>query len=117
MDDLRSAAVAALEEGESVLRAAELSDHEKDGWSPGFAKMVADGMSACGWFVEMGFKLPGNFGYWLFRIKEGRISMESSHRELDAAVDKASAALYHLEKEWDRQWAERTGDSQAGEPA
>jgi hypothetical protein len=105
--------VAALEEAERLLRAAQLSDNEPDGWSAEFAEMLADGMAACRWFVRMGFKPPGSFGYWLFRITEGQIWTLSSHRDLDAAVDRASSAVSELEREWDRQWAERTGGSGA----
>lgn len=99
IDQLRWAAVAALEDAEALLCRAELSADEKDGWTPDFAKMLADGIAACRWFVSMGFATPGNFGYWLFRIKEGHISVESSHKELDSAVDAASRALYDLDKE------------------
>lgn len=115
MEELQSAAVAALEEGESVLRAAVLSEHEEDGWSADFAEEVADGMAACLWFVRLGFRPPGNFGYWLFRIKEGQISMQSSHRDLDKAIDDASGALYYLDKEWERRSDERTGERESSD--
>ena len=102
IEELRLAAVAALEDAEALLRTTELSEGEKDGWTPDFAKMLADGIAACRWFVAMGFATPGNFGNWLFRIKEGHISMETSHEELDGAVDKASGALHDLDKERER---------------
>ena len=106
MAELQSAAVAALEEGEAVLRAADLSDHEEDGWSADFAELLADGMAACRWFVWMGFKTPGSFGGWLTRITMDRISPSLSHKALDDAVDRASSSLRAL----DQRWAERTND-------
>ena len=66
--------------------------------------MLADGIGTCRWFVGMGFRPPGNFGYWSFRITEGRISMQSSHKELDDAASKASGAVCDLDKELDRRW-------------
>ena len=106
--ELQSVAVAALEEAESLLRSAELSDHEEDGWRADFAKMLADGMSACRWFVGMGFRTPGNFGYWLIRASLDEISMRSSHEQLDDAVRKVSSALRELDKESERWWSQQT---------
>jgi hypothetical protein len=64
--------------------------------------MLGDGIAACRWFVSVGFTTPGNFGYWLFRIREVEISMKTSHKELDDAIDKVSGALYDLDKERER---------------
>jgi hypothetical protein len=110
-EQLRLAAVAALDDAESLLRRTDLSVDHEDGWTPDFAEKLADGIAACRWFVGMSFQTPGNFGYWLFRITEGRISMQSSHKQLDDAVSKASGALYEREKERDRQRSERQGDA------
>lgn len=67
-DELRSAAMASLSHAESLLRSAELSDHEKDGWSADFAHELADTLAKCRSRVEGGLPSdPPNFGYWLSR--------------------------------------------------
>ncbi len=109
LEMFQSAAVDALGKAESVLRAAELSDHEEDGWSADFAAMLVDGMGACLWFVRMGFKPPSSFASWLIRITSDRISLSSSHGDLNDAVDEAAGAVSDLEREWDRRLAQRTG--------
>lgn len=93
-DVLRSAAIASLANAESLLRSAELSEYEEDGSSADFTHELADTLAKCRLRVESGLPPdPPNFGYWLSRTLELRISVQGDHQPLSHAVYEAGAAV------------------------
>jgi hypothetical protein len=77
--NLEVAAVVALDRAISLLLDAELSEHEPDGWSPDLVKLLTDGMAAYRWFVNIGYRPPAKFDYWMSRIVEGQVSLRPIH--------------------------------------
>lgn len=94
-----------LNESESILRSAELSDDEPDGWSPDVAGLLADGMAAARWFIRLRMKPQGSFANWLFRTAELSVDSEGfrTHGDLNRAVDDAIGAIQSIEKVWDEE--------------
>jgi hypothetical protein len=81
-----------------VLRRAQLSEHESDGWSAELAQWLADGMAAYRWIIHTRLMPPNKFGYWLFRTLELRVddSLHRDHKYLEDAVYAAGSAVDDL---------------------
>lgn len=95
--ELRREALEALGRAESLLRSAQLADHESDGWSPGLAKELADAFGNARLWIETGVgPEPRNLGYWVFRVLELSTDMRDEHKNLSVAAHEAGRAVERL---------------------
>jgi hypothetical protein len=101
---LEVAAVVALDHAMALLLDAELSEHEPDGWSSDLVNLLTDGMAAYRWFVNIGYRPPARFDYWMSRTVEDQVSQRPTHQYLDDAVSEAGSAIHRLEARWEQEW-------------
>jgi hypothetical protein len=65
-------------------------------------------MAAYRWFINIGYRPPTKFDYWMSRTVEGQVSPRPTRQYLNDGVSEAGSAIRRLEAKWEEEWPTRT---------